>query len=377
MITIPVELSERSYDIQIEEGALERSGVALASLGDVSRVLLVTDENVDALYTETVAAALVDRGLDLDVVVIPAGEESKTIEIANSLWERFLEVGADRKSVAVALGGGVVGDLTGFVAATYVRGIRFFQIPTTLLAQVDSSVGGKTAVDLPGGKNMVGAFWQPGGVLIDPNVLTTLPADQYRAGLGEVVKYGASLDADFFAFLERNVDQITARDPETLGAVVAKCCEIKAQIVSEDEFETTGRRALLNYGHTFGHALESALGYGTLLHGDGVSIGSLAAARLAKRLAEKGDSRFAAINGAWVARQTELLERLGLPTSLEVVGRRIGDAPETSVERLVDLMRTDKKAEFGKLSFVLPTGLGECVRLRDVSPEDAAAALVE
>ena len=200
MITIPVELSERSYDIQIEEGALERSGVALASLGDVSRVLLVTDENVDALYTETVAAALVDRGLDLDVVVIPAGEESKTIEMANSLWERFLEVGADRKSVAVALGGGVVGDLTGFVAATYVRGIRFFQIPTTLLAQVDSSVGGKTAVDLPGGKNMVGAFWQPGGVLIDPNVLATLPADQYRAGLGEVVKYGASLDADFFAF---------------------------------------------------------------------------------------------------------------------------------------------------------------------------------
>lgn len=377
MITIPVELSERSYDIQIEEDALERSGVALASLGDVSRVLLVTDENVDALYTETVAAALVDRGLDLDVVVIPAGEESKTIEMANSLWERFLEVGADRKSVAVALGGGVVGDLTGFVAATYVRGIRFFQIPTTLLAQVDSSVGGKTAVDLPGGKNMVGAFWQPGGVLIDPNVLTTLPADQYRAGLGEVVKYGASLDADFFGFLERNVDKITVRDPKTLGAVVAKCCEIKAQVVSEDEFETTGRRALLNYGHTFGHALESALGYGTLLHGDGVSIGSLAAARLAKRLAEKGDSRFSAIDGAWVARQTELLERLGLPTSLEVVGRRIGDAPETSVERLVELMRTDKKAEFGKLSFVLPTELGECVRLRDVSPEDAAAALTE
>jgi 3-dehydroquinate synthase len=377
MISIPVELSERSYDIQIEAGALERSGVALASLGDVSRVLLVTDENVDELYTETVAAALVDRGLDLDVVVIPAGEESKTIEMANSLWERFLEVGADRKSVAVALGGGVVGDLTGFVAATYVRGIRFFQIPTTLLAQVDSSVGGKTAVDLPGGKNMVGAFWQPGGVLIDPNVLSTLPADQYRAGLGEVVKYGASLDADFFAFLERNAEKIAARDPETLGAVVAKCCEIKAQIVSEDEFETTGRRALLNYGHTFGHALESALGYGTLLHGDGVSIGSLAAARLAKRLAEKGDARFSAVDGAWVARQTELLERLGLPTSLEVVGRRIGDAPETSVERLVDLMRTDKKAEFGKLSFVLPTALGQCVRLRDVSPEDAAAALAE
>ncbi|MBQ5789285.1 MAG: iron-containing alcohol dehydrogenase, partial [Thermoguttaceae bacterium] len=157
MISIPVELSERSYDIQIEAGALERSGVALASLGDVSRVLLVTDENVDELYTETVAAALVDRGLDLDVVVIPAGEESKTIEMANSLWERFLEVGADRKSVAVALGGGVVGDLTGFVAATYVRGIRFFQIPTTLLAQVDSSVGGKTAVDLPGGK--LGSSW--------------------------------------------------------------------------------------------------------------------------------------------------------------------------------------------------------------------------
>lgn len=377
MITIPVELSERSYDIQIQEGALERSGVALASLGDVSRILLVTDENVDALYAETVAAAIVDRGLDLDVVVVPAGEESKSIETAYSLWERFLEVGADRRAVAVALGGGVVGDLTGFVAATYVRGVRFFQIPTTLLAQVDSSVGGKTAIDLPGGKNMVGAFWQPSGVLIDPNVLTTLPVEQYRAGLGEVVKYGASLDADFFAFLERDAEKIVARNPETLGAVVAKCCEIKARVVSEDEFETTGRRALLNYGHTFGHAFESALGYGELAHGDGVSIGSLAAARLARRLAQNGDPRFSAIDGSWIARQTELFERLELPTSLAVVGRRIGDAPETSVERLVDLMRTDKKAEFGKLSFVLPTGLGECVRLRDVSPEDAAAALVE
>lgn len=374
---ISVNLGERGYDIEIEPGGLTRAGILTASLGDVSRTVLVTDDIVETYYAETVADALVERGLDVDVVVVPNGEASKSIDLAYSLWERFLEFGLDRRSVAVALGGGVVGDLTGFVAATYARGIRFFQIPTTLLAQVDSSVGGKTAIDLPNAKNMVGAFHQPSGVLIDPNVLQTLTPEQFRAGLGEVVKYGASLDADFFAFLEKNAPSIVARDPNVLGQVVESCCRIKAQVVEEDEFETSGRRALLNYGHTFGHAFEEAFGYDALAHGDGVSIGSLYAARLARRLAKNGDERFAEIDDAWIARQLELYERLNLPTSLEVAGRKIGDAPETTPQKLVESMKSDKKAAFGKLNFVLPTSLGVSIRVSGVAPEDVEAVLNE
>lgn len=375
MITIPVELNERSYDIDVERNSLDRAGVALASLGDVSRVLLVVDDNVEPLYGERVADAIADRGMDLDVVVIPAGEESKSIEVAYSLWENFLEVGADRRSVAVALGGGVVGDLTGFVAATYARGIRFFQIPTTLLAQVDSSVGGKTAIDLPKGKNMVGAFHQPSGVLIDPDTLASLPDDQYQSGLGEVVKYGASLDKKFFETLEANADRINERDPDVLGEIVAQSCRIKAQIVAEDEKETSGRRAVLNYGHTFGHSIETALGYGNLPHGYGVSIGSILAAKLAARLGANGDERFKAIDSAWIERQIALTRKLRLPALLSDVNRNYGDSEETTPERLVELMKTDKKAEFGKLNFILPTNLGECAYLKGVAVEDVLAVL--
>ncbi len=375
MITIPVELNERSYDIDVERNSLDRAGVALASLGDVSRVLLVVDDNVEPLYGERVADAIADRGMDLDVVVIPAGEESKSIEVAYSLWENFLEVGADRRSVAVALGGGVVGDLTGFVAATYARGIRFFQIPTTLLAQVDSSVGGKTAIDLPKGKNMVGAFHQPSGVLIDPDTLASLPDDQYQSGLGEVVKYGASLDKKFFETLEANADRINERDPDVLGEIVAQSCRIKAQIVAEDEKETSGRRAVLNYGHTFGHSIETALGYGNLPHGYGVSIGSILAAKLAERLGANGDERFKAIDSAWIERQIALTRKLRLPALLGDVNRNYGDSEETTPERLVELMKTDKKAEFGKLNFILPTNLGECAYLKGVAVEDVLAVL--
>lgn len=375
MISIPVELKDRSYDVDIESHSLERAGVALASLGSVSRVLLVMDDNVEPLYGERVSSAIVDRGLDLDVVVIPAGEESKSIDVAYSLWEHFLDCGADRHSVAVALGGGVVGDLTGFVAATYQRGIRFYQIPTTLLAQVDSSVGGKTAIDLPKGKNMVGAFYQPSGVMIDPEVLQSLPDDQYRSGLGEVIKYGASLDKTFFETLEKQVEQINARDSDILGKIVAQCCRLKAKIVAEDEKEISGRRAVLNYGHTFGHAFETTLGYGTIPHGFGVSIGSILAARLAARLASKGDKRFNSIDETWINRQIELTQKLHLPAFLADLGRRFGDSPETSPQRLVELMSTDKKTEFGKLNFILPTSLGECVYLRGIAPEDVLAVL--
>lgn len=375
MISIPVELKDVGYLIDVEENSLERVGVALASLGNVSRVLLVSDETVDSIYGDDVAKSIVNRGLDLDVIVVPVGEESKSIDVAFSIWERFLEIGADRRSVAVALGGGVVGDLTGFVAATYQRGIRFFQVPTSLLAQVDSSVGGKTAINLPKGKNMVGAFYQPCGVLIDPTVLSSLSDEQYRSGLGEVVKYGVSLDDAFFVTLEGNVEKIKARDPNTLGEIIARCCGIKAQIVSEDEKETTGRRALLNYGHTLGHALETALGYGTLPHGYGVSIGSILAARLALRLAQKGDTRFAEIDEGWIERQINLVRAMGLPANLADVGRAYADAPETEPENIVALAASDKKAEFGMLNFVLPVKLGECIYVKNVSAEDVLATL--
>ena len=308
-------------------------------------------------------------------MVVPSGEESKSIDVAYSLWEHFLEAGADRRSVVVALGGGVVGDLSGFVAATYQRGIRFFQIPTSLLAQVDSSVGGKTAINLPRGKNMVGAFYQPCGVLIDPNVLSSLSVEHYQSGLGEIIKYGASLDDDFFLFLETNIGKINVRDSSVLEKIVARCCRIKAQIVAEDEKEVTGRRAMLNYGHTLGHALEAALGYGTLPHGYGVSIGSILAARLAARLAAKGDDRFIEINDAWIERQIDLTRKLGLPISLNDIGRSYSDSPETSPKNLLTLATSDKKSEFGLLNFILPVRLGKCIYVKNVDPEDVLAVL--
>ncbi len=375
MISITVELKDRSYDIDIERRSLDRAGVALASIGDVSRALVVVDDVVEPLYCERVASSIMDRGIDLDVVIIPAGEQSKSIDVAYSLWEHFLDVGADRRSVAVALGGGVVGDLTGFIAATYQRGIRFFQIPTTLLAQVDSSVGGKTAIDLPKGKNMVGAFYQPRGVLIDPEVLDTLPAEEYQSGLAEVVKYGAAFDQDFFEMLEKNVERINARDPEILGEIVARCCKIKAAVVEEDEKETSGRRATLNYGHTFGHSIETALGHGAIPHGYGVAIGSVLAARLAARLAAKGDERLASIDEPWIERQIALIRALRMPATLSDLGRRYSDSPETAPEALIKLMTNDKKAEDGKLSFVLPTSLGECACVKGVASEDVLAIL--
>lgn len=375
MITIPVELQDRSYDIDVEQNLLSRAGVALASLGDVSRVLLIVDDVVEPLYGDVVSSSIIDRGIDLDVFVIPAGEESKSIDVAYSLWEQFLDAGADRRSVAVALGGGVVGDLTGFVAATYQRGIRFFQIPTTLLAQVDSSVGGKTAIDLPEGKNMVGAFYQPLGVLVDPEVLNTLDDEQYRSGLGEVVKYGASLDETFFETLESNVEEINRRNSSVLAEIIARCCQIKAQVVADDEKETTGRRALLNYGHTFGHSLETALGYGVLPHGFGVSIGSILAARLAARLASNGVELFRNVDAALIDRQISLFRRLHLPATITDLGSQLGDLHEISPSRLLELMSNDKKTEFGKLNFILPTDLGKCVYYKDVDAADVLAVL--
>jgi 3-dehydroquinate synthase len=282
---------------------------------------------------------------------------SKSVEVAAELWEQLLDQGADRQTVVVALGGGVVGDLAGFVAATFARGLRFVQIPTTLLAQVDSSVGGKVGINLPGGKNMVGAFWQPRGVLIDVDVLQTLPEREYRAGLAEVVKYGVIQDADFFAHLEANVDAINRRDAAVLTRIVERCCRLKADVVERDEREESGLRSILNYGHTFCHAFEAATGYEELLHGEGVAIGMMCAARLAQRLAR--------VDEAFVERQRKLLESFGLPLKV----------PDVEHDELIELMYRDKKVERGRLRFVLPSRLGHVELVRDVSTDEILAAL--
>ena len=369
MTIVPVELLDRSYEIEIEGNSLDRLGAALDSFGNVSHAILCVDSQVDELYTQPVVDSVLARGISVDIIVVPSGEESKSIEMAYSLWERLLSLKADRNTVAIALGGGVIGDLTGFVAATYMRGIRFFQVPTTLLAQVDSSIGGKTAIDLPRGKNTVGAFHQPIGVLIDPTVLSTLSDEQYRSGLGEVLKYAVSLDVDLLQFLEKNVAQINERDSQTLETIIAKCCNIKSRIVKDDERETSGKRALLNYGHTFGHALEAALGYGVLPHGLGVSIGSVLAGKLASYLSIHGDSRFSEITEEWLSRFTTLQKKLFLPRSLKDLELDYKSNQLCTPENLVSLMETDKKAQSGLI--------GSCVCVKNISKETLLKLLEE
>ncbi len=377
MTIVPVELLDRSYEIEIEGNSLDRLGAALDSFGNVSHAILCVDSQVDELYTQPVVDSVLARGISVDIIVVPSGEESKSIEMAYSLWERLLSLKADRNTVAIALGGGVIGDLTGFVAATYMRGIRFFQVPTTLLAQVDSSIGGKTAIDLPRGKNTVGAFHQPIGVLIDPTVLSTLSDEQYRSGLGEVLKYAVSLDVDLLQFLEKNVAQINERDSQTLETIIAKCCNIKSRIVKDDERETSGKRALLNYGHTFGHALEAALGYGVLPHGLGVSIGSVLAGKLASYLSIHGDSRFSEITEEWLSRFTTLQKKLFLPRSLKDLELDYKSNQLCTPENLVSLMETDKKAQSGLINVILPTSIGSCVCVKNISKETLLKLLEE
>ena len=357
MHTVRVNLGPRSYDIQIGSGNLRDVVRFCDAEQEDSHAVIVTDSNVDELYSEPVAEALVEAGAEVDILVVEAGESSKAPEVAAELWEQMLDQGTDRTSVVVAVGGGVVGDLAGFVAATFARGLRFVQVPTTLLAQVDSSVGGKVGVNLPGGKNMVGAFWQPRGVVIDVDVLRTLPDREYRAGLAEVVKYGVIQDADFFAHLEGNVDAISARDPAVLTRVIERCCRLKADVVEQDEREETGVRAILNYGHTFCHAFEAATDYELLLHGEGVAIGMMCAARLAQRMGR--------VDSAFVERQRALLEAFGLPLAV----------PEVDHDELIDLMYRDKKVDRGKLRFVLPSRLGHVECVGDVATKDIVAAL--
>lgn len=338
--TIRVQLAERSYDIEIGRGNLAAIGAFTKARLPGRHAVVITDSHVRSPHGERVQASLVAAGMRCDLLTVPAGEASKSVAQAAELWNQLVDLRTDRKSLVVAVGGGVIGDLAGFVAATFGRGLSFIQVPTTLLAHVDSSVGGKVGINLPAAKNIVGAFWQPAGVLIDLDTLATLPDREYRSGLAEVVKYGVILDPEFFAWLEANVPPINARDPAALEHLIARSCQLKADVVQHDEREETGLRAVLNYGHTFCHAIETVTGYGTYLHGEAVAIGMLCASRLAELLGRIGPDV--------TTRQERLLTALGLPTAVT----------NLDPEALLAAMQRDKKTEHGQLRFVLPTRLG-------------------
>jgi 3-dehydroquinate synthase len=324
----------------------------------LSRCVIVTNPIVAAHHLAPLRNALSQAGKHVDVVLLPDGEAHKHQRTLDDLLTRLLELRAERSTTLIALGGGVIGDIAGFAAAIYQRGVPFVQVPTTLLAQVDSSVGGKTGINHPLGKNMIGAFWQPRAVLIDTSVLRTLPDRELRAGLAEVIKYGAIRDAQFFAWLEANVDALLARDDDALTHAILRSCEIKAQVVAADERES-GERALLNFGHTFGHAIEAAQGYGAWLHGEAVAAGMVCAARLSQRACGLDDEA--------VLRLTRLIGAADLPTS----------PPTMSIERWLELMRRDKKVQSGVMRFVLLERLGRAIVRGDVAQADVAGALTE
>lgn len=363
--TVHVELGSRSYEIGIGENCLSGAAAAVGSWTGGNNVanlrfLIVADASVQSLHGAAVQKSLETAGAEVKTAIVPSGEQSKSYAQMQLLYDQLVDMAADRRTIVVAIGGGVTGDLAGFVAATYARGLRFVQVPTTLLSMVDSSVGGKTGINHPRGKNLIGAFHQPIGVLIDLTTLATLPDREYRSGLAEVVKYGVILDHEFFDYLEKNVEGLNTRNPEVLRHVVARSCELKADVVRQDEYETTGLRAVLNYGHTFGHAFEALSGYGGLLHGEAVSIGMICASRLAESLNR--------ITSKDTIRQKELLTRLGLPVTVpfELQKRQLD---------IVDCMMLDKKTEGRELRFVLPSRIGHVEVVKGLLPEQALKCL--
>ncbi|HVE51312.1 MAG TPA: 3-dehydroquinate synthase [Casimicrobiaceae bacterium] len=353
--TLEVRLGERSYAIEVGPGTIDRAGELLAEVG-IRRVVIVTNAAVSSLWLARLRDSLARASLASDAILVPDGETHKSFATLNDVITRLIELKAERSTALVALGGGVVGDLTGFAASIYQRGVPFVQVPTTLLAQVDSSVGGKTAINHPLGKNMIGAFWQPRLVIIDSNCLATLPGREVSAGLAEVVKYGAIRDANFFAWLERSMEALLARDAQALTEAIVRSCRIKAEIVAADEREQ-GERAILNFGHTFAHAIESGAGYGEWLHGEAVAAGMVLAARLSERVCgfDASDTR----------RMRALLERARLPVT----------APRWPLERWLDLMSHDKKVESGMLRFIVLESLGRAIVKRGVDARTLAWSL--
>ena len=356
--TVEVELGDRTYPIYIGSGLLA-GGDLLRKHVPGNTALVVTNETVAPLYLDRVVAALSEGGeIRVEVVILPDGEEHKSMDVLMKVFDKALDARLDRQTTFVALGGGVIGDMTGFAAASYQRGVHFVQIPTTVMAMVDSSVGGKTGVNHPAGKNMIGAFYQPRCVLIDTDTLSTLPDREYASGMAEVVKYGLIRDADFFEWQERNVDALMARDGDVVVRAIERSCVNKAEVVALDEKEG-GVRATLNLGHTFGHAIETGIGYGEWLHGEAVSVGMVMAADMSERLGWTDES---------IARRTlDLLKKFNLPV----------DVPECmTVETFEKLMAVDKKAANGKLRLILLKGdLGGCVFTADFDKRVLAETL--
>ncbi|AVS64501.1 3-dehydroquinate synthase [Paracidovorax avenae] len=339
---VEIALGDRSYGIDIGAGLLGDART-YGALPRAACALVVTNETVAPLYAEPLRAALSAHYAEVVLAVLPDGEEHKDWPTLNRIFDTLLSHGCDRKTVLFALGGGVVGDMTGFAAASYMRGVPFVQVPTTLLAQVDSSVGGKTAINHPLGKNMIGAFYQPQLVVCDLATLATLPARELSAGLAEVIKYGPIADMELLAWLEDHIEALRAGDHAALAHAVRRSCEIKAWVVGQDEREA-GLRAILNFGHTFGHAIEAGMGYGVWLHGEGVGAGMVMAAELSRRLG--------LVDDAFTARLRRLVERAGLPVRGAVLD------PADNAGRYLELMRLDKKSEGGEIRFVVIDGPG-------------------
>ncbi|QPF72539.1 3-dehydroquinate synthase [Roseateles sp. DAIF2] len=335
---VPIALDERSYDILIGPALLDRPAT-WQGLPKAAAAVIVSNETIAPLFLARVRAQLAPHYARVDAVILSDGERYKDWDSLNRIVDHLLATASDRKTVLFALGGGVVGDMTGFAAAIYMRGVPFVQVPTTLLAQVDSSVGGKTAINHPLGKNMLGAFYQPARVIADLDTLDSLPPRELAAGLAEIIKYGPIADAEFLSWIEANLDALLARDKAALAHAVQRSCEIKAWVVGQDERES-GLRAILNFGHTFGHAIETGLGYGEWLHGEAVGCGMVLASDLSVRLG--------LMPPEFLTRMRKLIERAGLPVR----------APRLGVERYLELMRVDKKSEGGEIRFVVIEGLG-------------------
>jgi 3-dehydroquinate synthase len=338
--TIQVELGSRSHSIHVGSGTLGTLGARLKAVGAGPRIAVLTTTTVGRLYADGVRAGLEAAGFEPEVIEIPDGEEHKTLATLAGIYDRLIAARLDRGAILVALGGGVVGDLGGFAAATFLRGIALAHVPTTLVAQVDASIGGKTAVNHAAGKNLIGAFYQPRIVLADVDALGTLPQREFVAGLAEVIKYGATLDRDLFAYLEGALDQVLTRDAATMVRVVAACCRLKAGVVGADETEQE-YRAVLNFGHTVGHAIEAVTGYGRYLHGEAVAIGMICATRIS---AARGYC-----DRATAARVRQLIERAGLPTEVP---------PDLEAEAIARAIGVDKKVRGGAVRFVCLDGLG-------------------
>lgn len=353
---VRVELGERSYPIRIGAGWIDRLGQALARTFPPRPCALVTNPEINRLWGERVVDVLNAAGYRVSVCEIPEGERHKTLATVASIYDHLLAERHSRQSGVIALGGGVVGDIAGFAAATFMRGVAFIQLPTTLLAMVDSSVGGKTGVDHPAGKNLIGAFWQPTFVGIELDFLKTLPDVELRAGMAEVIKYGIIYDAAMFADIEANIDAALARDPQVLTRLIRRSCQIKAEVVARDEREG-GLRAILNFGHTFGHAAEKLTGYAALRHGEAVAAGMVAAMRLA--------AQRKLISGADAERVEKLVARAGLPTQM----------PRFTAEEYWGAMGADKKVRDGKIRFVLPTAIGRVGMYNDVTAEEVAVCI--